>query len=325
LIRVLIDSGSTANVIDHDTWKYLKKQKICAVSERTSKRLYPYGSNEPLMSIGKFSAIAEVGDRQTEAEFMVFTGKGRSILSKGTAEKLGILKIGLNVCNVTADKLTLDDIQKQYLSVCKGIGKLKNYQAKNYLDSNVKPVAQHARRIPFAMREKLEKKIKELLQNDIIEPVDGPTPWISPLVIIPKESGDIRICVDMRQAHTAVIRERHPIPTVDEVLQSMNGSTVFTKIDLACGFHQLELEEKSREITTFTCHLGIFRYNRLMFGISLAPELFQHIIQQVTSECEGVQHISDDLIVHGNGDREHDVRLVKCIETLAKYGFTINI
>ena len=91
-------------------------------------------------------------------------------------------------------------------------------------------------------------------------------------------------------------------------------------------YRQLKLEEKSREMTTFACHLGIFRYKRLMFGIiSSAPELFQHIIQQVMSECKGVHNISDDLIVHGNGDQEHDVRLVKCIETLAKYGFTINI
>ena len=86
-------------------------------------------------------------------------------------------------------------------------------------------------------------------RDDIIEPVEGPTPWVSPLVIIPKPSGDIRICVDIRQANTAVIRERHPIPTVDEVIQRMNGSTVFTKLDLQCAYHQLELEEKSREIT----------------------------------------------------------------------------
>ena len=73
---------------------------------------------------------------------------------------------------------------------------------------------------------------------------------VSPIVIVPKPSGDIRLCVDMRRANEAIIRERHPIPTIDEVLQSMNGSTVFSKIDLKWGFHQLELEEDSRKITT---------------------------------------------------------------------------
>ena len=106
---------------------------------------------------------------------------------------------------------------------------MKNYQAKIHVDPNVRPLAQQTRRIPFAMQEKLEAKIQELLKDDIIEKVEGPTPWLSPLVIIPKPSGDIRVCVDMRQANAAVIRERHPIPTVDEVLQRMNNSTVSRK------------------------------------------------------------------------------------------------
>ena len=288
-IRALIDSGSTTNVVDQYTWQYLKKQKVNAVSERTKKRLYPYGSKDPLTTMGKFTATAEIGDRKTEAEFLVIEGRGHSILSRETAETLGILKIGPGVCALMSEKLTVEDIQKEYPSVCNGIGKLKNYQARIHVDPNVSPVAQHARRIPFAMEEKLEAKIHELLRDDIIEPVEGPTPWISLLVIIPKPSGDIRICVDMRQANTAVIRERHPIPTVDEVMQRMNGSTVFTKLDMQCGFHQIEIEEKFREITTFVCHLEIFRYKRLMFGISSAPELFQHIIHQVMSECEGVE------------------------------------
>lgn len=325
-LRTLIDSGSTANVIDSKTWKYLKAQKVKCVSERTVKRLYPYGTNsEPLDIMGTFSATVEVEDRQVEAKFLVIRGEGRALLSKTTAEQLGVLKVGLNVNAVHSEKLTLEDIKQRYPDVCDGIGKLKDYQAKIHLDLDVKPVAQNQRRIPFAMREKLETKIQELLRDDIIEPVEGPTPWVSPIVIIPKPGGDVRICVDMRQANSAVIRERHPIPTVDEVIHRMNESTVFSKIDLKCGFHQIELTEDSRVITTFACHTGLFRYKRLMFGITSAPELFQHVIQQVIADCEGVENISDDLIVHGNSDDEHDKRLVKVIETLIKNGLTINV
>ena len=95
----------------------------------------------------------------------------------------------------------------------------------------------------------------------------------------------------MRMANTAVIRKRHTIPTVDEIMHRMNGSKVFTKIDLQNGFHHLELSEKSREITTFACHIGIFRYKRLLFGISSVPELFQNVVQQVMSGCKGVKNI----------------------------------
>ena len=72
-------------------------------------------------------------------------------------------------------------------------------------------------------------KIAELVEMDIIEPVNGPTPWVNPVVVVPKANGDIRLCIDMRRANEAIVRDRHPISTVDEVLQSMNGSKVFSK------------------------------------------------------------------------------------------------
>ena len=97
------------------------------------------------------------------------------------------------------------------------------------------------------MRKKVEHELQELVDYDIIEVVNGPTPWVSPVVIIPKPSGDIRLCVDMRKANKVIERERHPIPTVDDILHNLNGSTTFTKLDLKYGFHQIELNEKSRE------------------------------------------------------------------------------
>ena len=124
----------------------------------------------------------------------------------------------------------------------------------------------------------------------------------------------------MRRANEAILRERHPIPTVDEVLQNMNQSMVFSKLDLKWGFHQIELSEDSREITTFTTHAGLFRYRRLMFGINSAPELYQHIIQQVLQGCEGAHNIADDIIVHGKSVKEHDKRLVKVMGKLAERG-----
>ena len=88
-------------------------------------------------------------------------------------------------------------------------------------------------------------------------------------------------CVDMHRANQAIIRERHPIPTIEDVLKDMNGTGMFSKLDLQWGFHQCELSENSRDITTFRTHAGIFRYKRLMFSISSAPEKYQQIICSV--------------------------------------------
>ena len=161
--------------------------------------------------------------------------------------------------------------------------KLKDNQVKLYVDPNIPPVAQPVRRTPFSLRDKVKEKIDELVAMDTIEPVEGPTPWVSPVVVVPKQNEEIRLCVDMRRANEAIIKERYPIPTVGEVLQNLNQRTVFSKLDLRWGYHQLELHPDSRSITTFTTHCGLNRYKRLMFGISSAPEVYQHVIQQALS------------------------------------------
>ena len=88
-------------------------------------------------------------------------------------------------------------------------------------------------------------------------------------MFVPKPNkDDVRICVDMRRVIEAIQREKLPIPTVDEVLEEMNGSRVFSKLDMNMGFHQIELEDASRDITTFSAGDSLFRYKRLSFGLS---------------------------------------------------------
>ena len=84
--------------------------------------------------------------------------------------------------------------------------------------------------------------------------------WVSPLVCVPKKNGDVRFCVDMRNANTAIIRNYYPIPTLDEILYEVNGAKIPGKLDLPQGYHQIVLDEKSRNITTFSAHQGLFRY-----------------------------------------------------------------
>ena len=262
-------------------------------------------------------------------EFTVFKGTGRPLLGRNTAEKLKVLRVGpvsgVHVSSVmTEDSDT--DIREGYADILTGVGKLKDYQLKLNLNKDVKPVVQPVRRIPFGLREKVDKKLDELLSKDIIEevPPNTPTEWVSPLVVVPKPDGDIRVCADMRRANEAIIRERHPIPTIEEVLYDLNGATVFSKLDLKWGFHQIELEEQSRDVTTFVTHRGLYRYKRLMFRITSAPEKYQKIISDVIQGCDGVANITDDLIVYGSDLEEHERNLHAVLQRLKGSGLTLN-
>ncbi|KAK7105707.1 hypothetical protein V1264_012941 [Littorina saxatilis] len=312
-LKVMIDSGASCNIIGKSTWKKLKEKQIRYTAKgKTDKKLFVYGSAVPLKLKGKFQTEVSFGPKNIMTEFIVLDGEGESLIGLKTAQDLGVLQINVHT------------VKEGHDTLFEGLGKLKNFQAHLYLKEDVKPVAQPPRRIPFGLREKLEEKIAELEAADIIEKVDGPTPWVSPVVVVPKPNGDIRVCVDMRRANEAVERQRYPIPTVEETLLEMNGSTVFSKLDLKWGFHQLELDEESRSITTFATHNGLYRYRRLMFGISSAPELYQHTIQQVLQDCEGAKNMSDDIIIHGRDIEEHDVRLEKVLKKLEDSGLTLN-
>ena len=185
---------------------------------------------------GLFKSELAVEETKVLKHFIVVK-QGGCLVGNSTATEPGILHMGpapnplAESCN-TVGRPFVESLKAKFAGVFSGVGRLKNYQLKLHIDPQVTPVVQKMRRIPFSLKDKVTAKVNELLENDIIERVEGPTTWISPVVVAPKPSGDIRLCVDMRRANEAIIRERLPIPTVDEVLESLNGSTVFSKLDL---------------------------------------------------------------------------------------------
>ena len=156
---------------------------------------------------------------------------------------------------------------------------------------------------------KVSAELKQLETQGIIERVEGPAPWILPLVVIPKKKGDVRLCIDMRMANRAIQRERHPTPTLDDLIDALNGATVFSKLDLRSGYRQLVLAQESRYITTFVTHEGLRRYTRLNFGTNSASEIFQNAINEQIKDVSGAINISDDIIIYGKNQKAHDQAL----------------
>lgn len=99
----------------------------------------------------------------------------------------------------------------------------------------------------------MERELQRLEEFDITEVAREPTPWISPIVVVPKQSdvGAVKMSVDMREPNVAIKRERHVMPIVEDIIGILNGAKYFSKLDLNEGYHQLELDEASRQITTF--------------------------------------------------------------------------
>lgn len=300
-----------------------------------NKRVFAYASEEPLQIKGKCNLDVRVPQTQKSlnVEFYVMLGKAATLLGRDASELLGVLRVGVpvNSCDVESDGASNNpkqadrkaSLRAKFPKVFQGLGKLKGYQLKLHIDEKVQPVAQPPRRIPFSRREKVTEKLEELLKLDVIEKVEGPTSWVNPLVVVEKPNGDIRICLDMRQANQAIVREKHPVPTVEETLQEVSNAKVFSKLDLNMAFHQIELHPDSRDITTFAAPNGLYRYKRLLFGVNMATEKFQQIVWQIIQDCPGAYNLHDDLRVVGTNDEEHDENLERVMRKLES-GLTLN-
>ena len=125
----------------------------------------------------------------------------------------------------------------------------------------------------------------------------------------PSKPKEFRICVDMRSLNQAIIRERHVIPTIHDVVSDLNGCKVFTKIDLNKRNHQIPLLSDPRQFTTLSTHVGLFRYKRLNFGLSCAAEVFQKRVSDALNGIPCVKNISHDIYVGGTDKDTHDYHL----------------
>ncbi|XP_038106252.1 uncharacterized protein K02A2.6-like [Culex quinquefasciatus] len=192
------------------------------------------------------------------------------------------------------------------------------------IDRSVPPVIQPLRRCPIPLLDKVKSKIDELLEMDIIERVTRPTSWVSPLVPILKENGELRLCIDMRRANQAIQRLNHPLPVFEDFLPKFRNAKLFTTLDIRQAFHQVELSHDCRDITTFVTNWGLFRYTRLLFGVNAAPELFQNLMESILADCVNVAVFIDDIVIFGATEGEHDAAVKGVLLVLKRYGILLN-
>lgn len=308
--KMLIDSGSKYNLITERTWKELKGKGVKCLSQdkKPNKILFAYGSKAPLNIVGSFETVIKVNSREDLTHVFVIANGSRNLLGKKSAINLGVLKLGIEVNQIKNVPFP----------------KFKDVLVQIPIDDSQKPVSQPYRRIPIPIEEKIEIKIKELLESDIIEEVHGPSKWISPIVPILKDNGELRLCVDMRRANMAIMRENHPLPSMEHLLPKIRKAEYFTKLDIKNAFHQVELHPDSRHITTFISSKGLYRYKRLMFGITCAPELFQKILEKMLLKCDGAINFIDDILVYGRTEQEHDLRLQEVLQVLKENNVLLN-
>jgi len=196
-------------------------------------------------------------------------------------------------------------LTNKFKTVFEGEGLLKNYEHKIYKDQTVKPVIQRLRRYPHQLRDNINDELDRLEKLDFIEKASGPSQWVSNMVVVPKKDGDIRLCFDARAVNTSIIRQTHPIPTLESIIEDLHDAKYFSKIDLRQAYCQILLDEESRNLTTFATEKGLMRYKKMIYELTCASKDFQKIIENCFTGLEGVKCINGDTIVYSQTLQTH--------------------
>ncbi|CAF5117881.1 unnamed protein product, partial [Rotaria magnacalcarata] len=201
------------------------------------------------------------------------------------------------------NKLTLDDIlfnDNKILNVNPdelGCCKIK---AHLHIKNDIKPKFFKARSLPFAYRQAVELDLNRLVSANVLEPINTAN-WAAPILVVPKPGGKVRLCADFSTGvNQALDIDRYPLPKPNDLFVALNGGIKFSKIDFSEAYLQVELDDDSKELLVINTHKGLFRFNRLPFGIASAPSIFQQIMDQMLAGLEGTVCYLDDIIVTEN-------------------------
>ena len=200
---------------------------------------------------------------------------------------------------------------------------MTQFKAKLHSKPHSSPRFMKARPVPFAVRPKVEAELERLEKDGVLEKVTY-SEWGSPIVVVPKKGGKVRICGDYKTTVNPCLDvDQYPLPKASDLFTTLSGGKIFSKLDLTQAYHQMEVEDESQEVVTITTHKGLYRYRRLPFGIASAPAVFQRTMEQILQGIPGVVVFMDDIELTGETQEEHLDRLDQVLQRLHNHGLRL--
>lgn len=326
-ILMMIDSGSCVNAITQETWVKLRnsKSKFKMLNTQTGRQLHAYASTNPLRILARLRTSVAAESRaylEVDTEIYVIQGARRDLLGKMTARELNLLVMGSKEMSAWTNGNFVYDISSAPQT--KIFPKAPVEQVRFQINPDVQPCQQFYIRIPEALRQPAMERLLKMEREGIIEKFDGAPKWISGLNVVMKGPNDFRLTLNMKKANQAIMRPFYRIPTLEDIRKQVDGARLFTKLDLSQAFYHLELHETARELTNFMTMNGIYRYVRMPFGASSAPEIFQKFMDKVLSGVKGVVVFLDDMLCFAEGPSQLDLVVQEVKHRLCSFNLTMN-
>lgn len=325
-LEMEVDSGAERSTVPTSIFNE-KLARVCQLTP-SSVNLHQY-DHSPLKVDGESCVIAELNSRKIEATLIVvdITGKlplfGRDWMRKLGIDLTVLMPQLVNNSNSIHQSET-NELLAEYSDVfSEELGLLRGFEATISVDESATPRFHKYRPVPFAIKGKVEETLRSQVAEGELVPVES-SEWASPIVVVHKRDGGIRICGDFKVSINPVICQQvYPLPTPEEMFSMLANGESYTKLDLARAYKQMVVKKECQHLLTINTHLGLFQYTRLPFGISTAPSLWQKAMAQVLQGLPGVVCYIDDILVTGSTRAEHMENLRKVLDRLRHHGLHV--
>lgn len=230
--------------------------------------------------------------------------------------------------NVSQNSKTIAELSKEFRSVftISPNEHIKKFKAHINLKEGTVPVFLRHYEIAYALKDKVEMELDNLVKMGILESVSY-SEWASPIVVVPKiKTNQVRICADFKRTINPWIKvDQYPLPKIEDVFQAVAGGNCYCILDLSNAYLQMSVSEESRNLLTINTHRGLFRYKRLPFGIANAPALFQSMMDQILKGIPMCACYLDDVIVSGKSLAECRKNLLCVMFKLEEFNVKVNL
>ena len=256
----------------------------------------------------------------------------QGLLGAQAVQQFCLMSVNINIDNimlVSGDASDMSNVLVDYKDVFKGEGRLEERLHLTF-DKTVLPVILPVRKAPLAVKEPLKNEIDRLASQGILKPVDTPTDWVSLMVFVMRSNGKIHLCINPKPLNKALNCNHYLLLVIDDLLPELSKAKVFSVVDTNNGFWHVQLDTESGFLTTFGTLWGQYRWTRMPFGISPAPEEFQQCLNTALGGLQGIVPIYDDIFISGVGEtkaeaiKNHEQRLLALLERCTNKGIKLN-